>query len=261
MKRFLNFVSRLLFIIAVVAAVAFAFILLGILVVQVDNLATQVAALSTRVHGFEEGGAAQPGSGSQGGGPSKTPTRTPRPTTTPSPTPTGPTHTPGPTRTPTPTRTATFTPVPTPHFIVNSDWANVRKGPDPEYPIIDAIPRGEQYDIDARNPSGAWLEFCCVKGQRGWIYAPLVDVNVEVTVIPTVSATSTVPPSPTPTPTNTPTLTPGCDPHNPHGSDCDCGDFSTHREAQAFFIAAGGPDSDPHRLDGDRNGLACERLP
>ena len=85
MKRFLNFVSRLLFIIAVVAAVAVAFILLGILVVRVDNLATQVAALSTRVHGFEEGGA-----------PSRTPTRTPRPTITPSPTPTGPTHTPGP---------------------------------------------------------------------------------------------------------------------------------------------------------------------
>ncbi len=255
MKRLLTFVSRLLFIVAVVAAVAVAFILLGILVVRVDDLATQVAALSTRVHGLEQGGAAQPGSGSQGGGPSRTPTRTP------SPTPTGPTHTPGPTRTPTPTRTATFTPVPTPYFIVNSDWANVRKGPDPKYPIIDAIPRGEQHDIDARNPSGAWLEFCCVKGQRGWIYAPLVDVNVNVTVIPTVSATPTVSPSPTPTPTNTPTLTPGCDPHNPHGPDCDCGDFSTHRQAQAFFIAAGGPDSDPHRLDGNKNGLACERLP
>ena len=246
MKRFLTFVSRLLFIIAVVAAVAVAFILLGILVVRVDHLVTQVAALSTRVHGLEEGGAAQPGSGSQGDAPSKTPTRTPRPTITPS---------------PTPTRTTTFTPVPTPYFIVNSDWANVRKGPDPKYPIIDAIPRGEQYDIDARNPSGAWLEFCCVKGQRGWIYAPLVDVNVEVTVIPTVRATPTVSPSPTPTPTNTPTLTPGCDPHNPHGPDCDCGDFSTHRQAQEFFIAAGGPDRDPHRLDGDRNGLACERLP
>ena len=250
MKRFLNFVSRLLFIIAV----AVAFILIGILVVRVDSLATQVAALSTRVHGLEEGAPAQPGSGSQGGGPSRTPTRTP------SPTPTGPTHTPGPTRTPTPTRTATFTPVPTPYFIVNSDWANVRKGPDPKYPIIDAIPRGEQYDIDARNPSGAWLEFCCVKGQRGWIYAPLVDVNVDVTTLPIADNLP-----PTHTPTNTPTPTPvppnECDPHNPHGSDCDCGDFSTHRQAQAFFIAAGGPDSDPHRLDGDRNGLACERLP
>ena len=257
MKRSLTFVSRLLFIIAVVAAVAVAFILLGILVVRVDDLAKQVAALSTRVHGLEEAGPAQSGSGSQRGGPSRTPTRTPRPTITPSPTPTGPTLTPS----PTPTQTATFTPVPTPYFIVNSDWANIRKGPDPEHPIIDAIPRGEQHDIDARNPAGTWLEFCCVKGQRGWIYAPLVDVNVEVTVIPTVSATPTIPPSPTPTPTNTPTLTPGCDPHNPHGSDCDCGDFSTHRQAQAFFIAAGGPDRDPHRLDGNKDGLACESLP
>ncbi|MFC4557470.1 hypothetical protein ACFO3D_04520 [Virgibacillus kekensis] len=35
------------------------------------------------------------------------------------------------------------------------------------------------------------------------------------------------------------------------------GDFSTHEQAQAFFIAAGGPGDDPHRLDG----LACESLP
>ncbi len=76
MKRFLNLVSRLLFIIAV----AVAFILLGILVVRVDDLAKQVAALSTRVHGLEQAGPAHPGSGSQGGAPSKTPTRTPSPT-------------------------------------------------------------------------------------------------------------------------------------------------------------------------------------
>ena len=62
----------------------------------------------------------------------------------------------------------------------------------------------------------------------------------------------TCPTPPTPT---------GCNPHNPHGPDCDCGDFSTHRQAQAFFIAAGGPDRDPHRLDGNKNGIACESLP
>ena len=61
--------------------------------------------------------------------------------------------------------------------------------------------------------------------------------------------------------TSSPTPPCGCDPHNPHRPDCDCGNFSTHREAQACFIAAGGPDSDPHRLDGDKDGLACESLP
>jgi competence protein ComEC len=45
------------------------------------------------------------------------------------------------------------------------------------------------------------------------------------------------------------------------GGDKDCGDFATHAEAQAFFVAAGGPDRDPHRLDGDNDGIACESLP
>ncbi|MFC0523888.1 thermonuclease family protein [Pontibacillus salicampi] len=50
--------------------------------------------------------------------------------------------------------------------------------------------------------------------------------------------------------------------YNPNGPDRDCGDFDTHAEAQAFFEAAGGPASDPHRLDGnDNDGLACESLP
>ncbi|KAB8139243.1 hypothetical protein F9U64_01060 [Gracilibacillus oryzae] len=47
-------------------------------------------------------------------------------------------------------------------------------------------------------------------------------------------------------------------PYNPNGADRDCGDFNSHEEAQAFFEAAG--PGDPHRLDGDGNGLACESL-
>lgn len=43
--------------------------------------------------------------------------------------------------------------------------------------------------------------------------------------------------------------------------DKDCGDFSTHGEAQAFFISQGGPTSDPHKLDQDKDGIACETLP
>lgn len=50
-------------------------------------------------------------------------------------------------------------------------------------------------------------------------------------------------------------------PYDPHGPDRDCSDFATHDEAQRFFIAAGGPTIDPHRLDGDHDGIACETLP
>jgi len=48
--------------------------------------------------------------------------------------------------------------------------------------------------------------------------------------------------------------------YDPSGPDRDCGDFSTWKEANDFFIAAGGPDRDPHRLDGDSDGIPCESL-
>lgn len=43
--------------------------------------------------------------------------------------------------------------------------------------------------------------------------------------------------------------------------DKDCADFTTQKEAQDFFIAQGGPDKDPHKLDVDHDGVACEGLP
>lgn len=50
-------------------------------------------------------------------------------------------------------------------------------------------------------------------------------------------------------------------PYDPNGPDRDCGDFDTQSEAQAFFGAAGGPERDLHRLDGDSDGMACESVP
>jgi Excalibur calcium-binding domain len=40
-----------------------------------------------------------------------------------------------------------------------------------------------------------------------------------------------------------------------------CSDFRTRAEAQAVYQACGGRGNDVHRLDEDRDGLACERLP
>jgi hypothetical protein len=45
------------------------------------------------------------------------------------------------------------------------------------------------------------------------------------------------------------------------GVDRDCADFATQAEAQSFFVGAGGPAADPHRLDADNDGVACESLP
>ena len=45
---------------------------------------------------------------------------------------------------------------------------------------------------------------------------------------------------------------------DPFDEDKDCGDFGSQAEAQAFYEAAGGPGEDPHRLDGDGDGAACD---
>lgn len=42
------------------------------------------------------------------------------------------------------------------------------------------------------------------------------------------------------------------------GADKDCSDFGSGASAQRFFLASGGPISDPHDLDRDGDGLACE---
>ncbi len=43
-------------------------------------------------------------------------------------------------------------------------------------------------------------------------------------------------------------------------ADKDCSDFSTWKQAQRFYKKHGGPRYDPHRLDADRDGIACESL-
>jgi micrococcal nuclease len=47
-------------------------------------------------------------------------------------------------------------------------------------------------------------------------------------------------------------------PYDPAGPDRDCSDFSTRAQAQAFFEAA--RPGDPHQLDSDDDGEACESL-
>lgn len=64
----------------------------------------------------------------------------------------------------------------------------------------------------------------------------------------------------TPTPSIQQPSVPGkyIGPYDPFGIDRNCPDFASQAEAQAFFIAAGGPKNDRHRLDGDGNGIVCE---
>ncbi|MGR6904747.1 hypothetical protein [Lysinibacillus sp. BSL11] len=51
---------------------------------------------------------------------------------------------------------------------------------------------------------------------------------------------------------------------NPYSSsyvDHDCSDFDTQKNAQLFFEANGGPYDDPHDLDRDGDGMACDWNP
>jgi len=43
--------------------------------------------------------------------------------------------------------------------------------------------------------------------------------------------------------------------------DYNCDDFSTQPDAQSFFLKVGGTGNDLNRLDGDKDGEACESLP
>jgi len=44
-------------------------------------------------------------------------------------------------------------------------------------------------------------------------------------------------------------------------ADRDCGDFASQKAAQVFYLKAGGPRIDPHALDADGDGVACESNP
>jgi endonuclease YncB( thermonuclease family) len=53
-------------------------------------------------------------------------------------------------------------------------------------------------------------------------------------------------------------LAPSASAASASAADRDCSDFSTQAAAQDHFLALGGPGSDPDRLDGDGDGIACE---
>ena len=91
---------------------------------------------------------------------------------------------------------------------------------------------------------------------------------------PTAKPTTKPTVKPTAKPTTKPTVKPTAKPslpigertglpllYDPKGADRNCGDFKTWAQAQDFFEASGGPGSDPHKLDSNKDGNACESLP
>ena len=171
-------------------------------------------------------------------------------------TPVPPTNTPVPAATNTPVPPID-TPVSVPHFTVNSDQVNVRTGPGTAFSIIGTVEQGDRFDIGGRNGAGDWLEFCCVNGQRGWIYAPLLVLSVDISTIPisanipaVPTATNTpVPPTPAPPtaqpaqPTQPPSSNDGLgiriEPEN-RCSPYDSGDYSYPQSVERRIVAQQG---------------------
>lgn len=97
------------------------------------------------------------------------------------------------------------------------------------------------------------------------IPAPTATPTSTPTFTPTPTPTATPTPTPTATPTPTPTPTPMPASMNdevdipplPANGDYDCSHFDTGRQAQEVYER---DTSDPHRLDGDDDGEACESL-
>ena len=169
---------------------------------------------------------------------SPTPTATPRTATA--------TPTPRPTATP---RTATATPTPRPTATPRIATATPTPTSTPTPP-----PTATPTPTPTATPRTATAT-----------PTPTSTPTPQPTATPTPTSTATPTATPTPTqagptvsPTHTPTVFSTATPSVP---DRNCSDFDTWAEAQAFFESEGGPESDPHRLDSDGDGIACESLP
>ncbi|MBU0708808.1 thermonuclease family protein [Patescibacteria group bacterium] len=97
----------------------------------------------------------------------------------------------------------------------------------------------KQAEIEARETKrGLWADDTCAG-----------NLTPPTPILPT---TPPAPPTPTSEP---PTTTCDCS-----GNIYNCPDFPTHAAAQACFEHCGGIDNDVHRLDADKDGIACENL-
>ena len=125
--------------------------------------------------------------------------------------------------------------------------------PKPDRPTRTPIPTATATEIPTPVPTATATEIPTP--------VPTATATEVPTPVPTATATEIPTPVPTATATATPTPAPTATPTATEEPDRNCSDFDTWQEAQDFYEAAGGPESDPHGLDGDNDGIACEGLP
>ena len=128
--------------------------------------------------------------------------------------------------------------------------SNLRSGPGTTYAIIGKANPGQTFTIVDQNEAGTWYQVIdgpADEGRDRWIAAFLVEVEV---IELGKRAVEPLPPAPPPTPEVK------CDPSYPdfclgiNIPDLDCGEVTWRR----FRVLP----PDPHRFDGDHDGMGCE---
>lgn len=204
-------------------------------------------------------------------------------------------ETPYPTAKPTAT-TASSTATPQQKAKVIVANANVRAGPGTVYAVIGTAKQNDELPLIGQNTDGTWYNVRLPNGDLGWVGGSVAalasdEIQRSIPVVLTIPAAPTPAPSATNTPsivaptntpllvTNTPlsateaptlaptvTTAPTATPEPPQPSNCDpsyptvcipppppdldCGDIPHRR----FTVLQ----PDPHRFDGDKDGIGCE---
>ena len=155
--------------------------------------------------------------------------------------------------------------------VVNATALFIRSGPGKSFSSVGHYNGGDCAIIKGRNSDDTW-----VMTGKGWVSAYYMDIEGELTELLITSsstpassistAVKTKAPTPRPTSTKMPKPSPtkvhekpDCDPSYPDPGVCipspppdlDCGDISYRR----FRVLS----PDPHRFDGDDDGIGCER--
>ncbi|MBC7260314.1 MAG: SH3 domain-containing protein [Chloroflexi bacterium] len=130
---------------------------------------------------------------------------------------------------------------------------NLRAGPGDTCPILRKLNPDSLLEILGRDAYCEWINVRVLStGESGWVWAEFAEIPVFCTVLPRVAS------SPCPTPVPPPSLAAkgNCHPSYPDvcipppPPDLDCKDIPFRR----FRVLP----PDPHRFDGDKDGIGCE---
>jgi hypothetical protein len=102
-----------------------------------------------------------------------------------------------------PPATAIPTQPPMPDATVNAARLNLRQNPGEGATIITTMTRDTALDIVGRMNDNTWVQVVNPAGVTGWVYSPLLQINISLATVPVVPV-QFIPPPPTATPTVTP---------------------------------------------------------